>query len=279
MWCLRMFKTNKLILIIVIVLGVLLSGCTGDQDVTPIVKALPEVQQFMKEHPNAKITVTYWSKDEVVKSIEEISYHCDKAITPAAMYKAVVSEGDLKIVSWIDAENNLLICSVTEGKGGSITPTVTPTPTPTTSSIPTPTITVNPTLPPTVTPTATPTVTTIPTPTITPTPTHVPDFEVKIYDPEKDRPAQTIELVNWKAMPDDVSMRPGETVLIKVVNYPDNQEKPKFILGVYQKILGTSEMIVIKFNNRGTYDFTLIIPNKDPSILPVTYAKGSIKIY
>lgn len=121
---------------------------------------------------------------------------------------------------------------------------------------------------------AAPTVTTS-APTFTP----VPDFEVKIFDPEKDRPAQTIELVNWKAMPDYVSMRPGETVLIKVVNYPADQEVPKFIMGVYQKILGTSGMIVIKFNNRGTYDFSVIIPNNDPSINPVTYARGSIRVY
>jgi len=111
------------------------------------------------------------------------------------------------------------------------------------------------------------------------TSTPVPDFEVKIFDPEKDKPAQTIELVNWKAMPDSASMHPGETVLIKVVNYPDNQEKPKFIMGSYEKILGTSGMIVIKFNNRGTYDFRAIIPNNDPSINPVTYAKGSIIVY
>ncbi|MFH0904453.1 MAG: hypothetical protein V1854_04610 [Methanobacteriota archaeon] len=112
-----------------------------------------------------------------------------------------------------------------------------------------------------------------------PTSTQVPDFEVKIFDPEKDRPAKTIELVNWKAMPDYVSMHPGETVLVKVVNYPANQEKPKFNMSSYEKILGTSGMIVIKFNNRGTYDFTVIIPNNDPSIKPVEYAKGSIKVW
>jgi hypothetical protein len=129
---------------------------------------------------------------------------------------------------------------------------------------------------PTASPTASPTATlTTPAPTSTP----VPDFEVKIYDPEKDRPAQTIELANWKAMPDYVAMHQEETLLIKVVNYPANQEKPKFIMGSYEKILGTSGMIVIKFNNRGTYDFTVIIPNNDPSINPVIYAKGSIRIY
>ncbi|MDD5615491.1 MAG: hypothetical protein PHH85_04750 [Candidatus Methanoperedens sp.] len=125
-------------------------------------------------------------------------------------------------------------------------------------------------------------VTAAPTPIATtsaPASTPVPDFEVKIYDPAKDKPAQTIELVNWKAMPDYVSMHPGETLLIKVVNYPDYQDSPKFIMGSYEKILGTSGMIVIKFNNRGTYDFTVIIPNNDPSIKPVEYAKGSIKVW
>lgn len=115
--------------------------------------------------------------------------------------------------------------------------------------------------------------------TSAPTSTPVPDFEVTIYNPEKDKPLQTIELVNWKAMPDYVSMHPGETVLIKVVNYPDYQDPPKFIMGSYERKLGTSGMIVIKFNNRGTYDYTAIIPNTDPSISPVTYAKGSIKVY
>lgn len=115
--------------------------------------------------------------------------------------------------------------------------------------------------------------------TSAPTPTPVPDFEVKIYDPEKDKPAQTIELVNWKAMPDDVSMRPGGTLLVKVVNYPADQEIPIFIMGSYKKILGNSGMIVIKFNNRGNYDFKVIISNNDPSVIPKTYAKGLIKVY
>ncbi|MCZ7385271.1 MAG: hypothetical protein O8C63_11060 [Candidatus Methanoperedens sp.] len=68
----------------------------------------------MNEHPNAKITVTYWSKDDVANSSQEISQQCDKSITPIAMYKATISEGDLKVVSWIDAQNKIVICSSTE---------------------------------------------------------------------------------------------------------------------------------------------------------------------
>ncbi len=125
----------------VIGLAIIVSGCTGGQDVTPVFKALPEVQQFMKEHPNAKITVTYWSKEEVAQSSQEISQQCDKPITPTAMYKAIISEGDLKIVSWINAENQIVICSVTEGQKTTTTVTTTPITTITPTPIVTPVIT------------------------------------------------------------------------------------------------------------------------------------------
>jgi hypothetical protein len=118
---------KSIILIIVIGLAIVFSGCTGKQDVTSVVKSLPEVQQFMNEHPNAKITVTYWSKEEVTGSLQEINLQCDKSITPVAMYKAIVSEGNLKIISWINAENQIIICSITQGSGSSQIPTSTPT--------------------------------------------------------------------------------------------------------------------------------------------------------
>ncbi|VVB94797.1 Uncharacterised protein [uncultured archaeon] len=70
----------------------------------------------MKEHPNATITVTYWSKEEITKIEQEISQECGKSITPVAMYKATIIDDDLIIVSWINAENQILICSITKGK-------------------------------------------------------------------------------------------------------------------------------------------------------------------
>ena len=151
---------------VIIVLSIIISGCTSSQDVTPIIKTLPEIQQFLKEHPNAKIIVTYWSKEDVVKFEQEISKQCDKPITPAAMYKAVISEDDLKSIAWIDADTKTLICSTTEGKG--IT-TATPTTTAThTSVVTTPIVTQ------TYVPTPTPTHTSTPTATPTPAPTSVP---------------------------------------------------------------------------------------------------------
>jgi hypothetical protein len=108
---------KSIILIIIIGLAIALSGCTGSKDITSVVKALPEVQQFLNEHPTAKITTTYWSKEEVEKSANEITQQCDKPITPVAMYKATVSDGDLKFISWINADTQIVICSVTQGSG------------------------------------------------------------------------------------------------------------------------------------------------------------------
>ncbi len=129
-----MAKYNLYLVIEIISLAIIASGCTGGQDVTSVVKALPEVQQFMNEHPNAQITVTYWSKEEVAQYAQEISQQCDKPITPVAMYKATISEGDLKIISWINAENQIVLCSTTTGSGmpSQITPEpiyITPEPT------------------------------------------------------------------------------------------------------------------------------------------------------
>jgi formylglycine-generating enzyme required for sulfatase activity len=144
--------------IMVIVLIVLFSGCTGSQDITPALKELPEFQQFLKEHPNAKMIITYWSKEEVEKMAQEISQQCDKPITPVAMDKATISDGDLKIVSWINEENQKVVCSITVGKSLQIN---TSAPTPTDTSILTATMT------PTVNSTSTVTQTTQITPVAT----------------------------------------------------------------------------------------------------------------
>ena len=114
--------------------------------------------------------------------------------------------------------------------------------------------------------------------TPTPTSTQVPGFEVKIFDPEKDKPTKTIEINNWQAMPDQISIRPGQTVLFKVVNYPQ-RAPPNFIMGSYERKLGTAGQIVVTFNKIGNYDFRVVIPSDTPGANPTEYAKGSIRVY
>jgi len=149
---------NVIILVSMITLSIMLAGCVDNgQDISPMFKSIPEVQQFLQDHPNAKITVTYWSEEEVLEISDDISIQCDKNINPRALYKATISEGNLKVVSWIDAETQIIICTITQESSDPTPPIPTATPTP-----PIPTATPTPPIP-----TATPTP---PIPTATPTP-------------------------------------------------------------------------------------------------------------
>lgn len=123
----------------------------------------------------------------------------------------------------------------------------------------------------------TPAQTTISSPAITSTP--LPDFTVKsLYDPSRDRPFHTIELVNWRATPDELRVRPGESVLIKISDYTLQSSLTLILNSSHEENLGTSGARMIIFNNKGQYSFDAIIRSPDPSILPRTYAKGIITV-
>lgn len=114
-----MSKNQNCFLIVILILIVIVSGCIDNRDISSAVKSMPEVQQFMKEHPDAKISVTYWSKEEVIQASQEISDDCGKNIIPSAMYKAIISESNERIISWINAENKMVICTTTQGNDNS----------------------------------------------------------------------------------------------------------------------------------------------------------------
>lgn len=140
------------------------------------------------------------------------------------------------------------------------------------------TVTPVPTPPPTLTQTLTP----APTQTLTPTATAaqiVSDFVVKIYDPSKDTPTNTIELTSNGANPNTLSIRPENSVLIKITGYSSQSPLTLILNNTYSRNLGTGGAVVVTFNKRGTYNFKAIIPSGDPNILPKTYAEGTIRVY
>lgn len=110
-----MVKYSSIPLIAIIGLALLVSGCIYGKDNIPEVESSPGVQQLSNESLSAKIALTYWSKEDVAKLAKEISQQCEKSIEPAAMYRITIREGDLKVVSWVDAETRILICSATDG--------------------------------------------------------------------------------------------------------------------------------------------------------------------
>lgn len=136
----------------------------------------------------------------------------------------------------------------------------------------------------TVTVTVTPTPTLTLTPTLTPTPTAAPtvsDFIVKdYYNPSTDIPTKTMVFqTNYVVEPNQVSIRSGESVLIKITEWSLPFSLTLVLNNSYQKYLGGSGSAFVTFNKKGTYSVEGIIPSGDPSIKSKTYATGTITVY
>lgn len=103
---------NHVKIVTIILLAILLTGCTTNRaDFDSIVRSMPEIQQIMKAHPDAKITVTYWTTEEVESISGDVGLQCGKNITPRPLYKAIVSDREVEVVNWIDPVNRVIVCS------------------------------------------------------------------------------------------------------------------------------------------------------------------------
>lgn len=118
-------------------------------------------------------------------------------------------------------------------------------------------------------------------PTAVPTepPLQQPDFTVSTYNPSVDKPTRTIEFKNNRAVPDTLSIRPGNSVLFIITDYTIGSPLTLLLDSSYERNLGTSGAVVVTFNNIGTYNFRAIIPSGDPNIIPRQYATGTITVY
>lgn len=140
------------------------------------------------------------------------------------------------------------------------------------------TVTPIPTPPPTITQTPTST----PTPTIAPTVAATPEisyFTIKNYDPSTDITKYTINLRNWAADPPTLSLRPGDTVLIKISDTYVPSPLTIILNNKEKRYLGTSGAVVVTFNNRGTFNLKVMLVSDDPTISPKPYAEGTITVY
>jgi len=162
---------NHAKIVTIILLAILLTGCTTNgADFDSVVRSMPEIQQIMKAHPDAKITVTYWTTEEVETISGEIGLQCGKNITPRPLYKAIVSDREVEVVNWIDPINRVIVCSQLV----LVQETATPNPEVTSTETPTATLTATATETETRTATATATITATATETETATATATP---------------------------------------------------------------------------------------------------------
>lgn len=230
---------SKILFICMVVLAIGFSGCIDDkQDINSFVKSMPEVQQFMESYPNAKISIIYWTKEEVDTNSDEINKQCGRIITPRALYKVIINDPDNTIIGWIDAEKQIAICTMS-------TPIATLRPTPIKTNIPRSSST--PTLTPTPRPSLIPTLTSTPTSTPTPTP---------IAEPQE----YLVRIKNYQFIPTN-GMEINRSDTIQFRNFEDAKQSRILVSvdGIWEdeQYISYMKYVTYTFNESGVYTFYL----------------------
>ncbi|HDD72575.1 MAG TPA: hypothetical protein ENG00_00625, partial [Candidatus Aenigmarchaeota archaeon] len=107
---------RKLITFIAVTLIILSSGCVN---VSPedFAMANPLISRFLEEHPNARISVTHFSRNQAEGMLDIIKKDCDNPYLEAKEYYRITvtdNETGLKAVVWIDWENRIVECAYKE---------------------------------------------------------------------------------------------------------------------------------------------------------------------
>lgn len=104
------------------------------------------------------------------------------------------------------------------------------------------------------------------------------NFSVKVYNPDTDKPTNTMELINRRFNPQTLSTPTGSTVLIRISDY--TLRNPLiFTLDSYEKSLGTGGAVVVTFNKKGIYNLKAVISSGDPNVMPQTYGEAVVTVY
>jgi hypothetical protein len=105
---------------------------------TDVARAMPEIQSFLKAHPDARITTTYWTKSAVSADLESIQKVCGPQFSAGNYYKVVFESSEASVLAWVDLKEKIVVCSIIQGKGAQATPITQPVVTSVPFATPTP---------------------------------------------------------------------------------------------------------------------------------------------
>jgi hypothetical protein len=103
---------KALLPIIFVAAVVATSGCVNF-DPEAFAKAMPMIQEFLEEHPNAEIHIVHYSPLEAIEMLDFIKEDCGKTTVEVKEYYFVNitdPDSDLIIRAWIDWSNRLVEC-------------------------------------------------------------------------------------------------------------------------------------------------------------------------
>jgi len=90
-------------LFLVLLSFIFVSGCISDP--TAIARALPEINNFLEENPNADITVVVWSGPD-----SEFKEVCGTTPGSEPLYYVNMIDGEDRVVAWIEIDSQQLVC-------------------------------------------------------------------------------------------------------------------------------------------------------------------------
>jgi len=108
---------KKILIVLLLACVITVSGCVGGgtTDVTSVVKTIPQVQEFLREYPNAEITAVLWSSSYIQSNMDKIKEDCIPAIEDKAYYKVDIQENELKMTAWVSSDDYTVVCIYKEG--------------------------------------------------------------------------------------------------------------------------------------------------------------------
>lgn len=108
---------SKKVILAILMATVIASGCTdSNADVTAAAEALPQVQEFLDENPDAEITAVRWNSDYLQDNQDQIPEKCRPAIEMEKdHYKVDIQDEEEQINVWLGAEQKEVMCIKREG--------------------------------------------------------------------------------------------------------------------------------------------------------------------
>ena len=108
---------KKYIIGILLIFVLLISACSS-MDPLALVKANSQVQQFLKDYPNADVLMTRLSETQIADENVVVKEVCGIELEEKPYYKVKImdTDSDLEIYAYIDIETEDMVCLIKIGK-------------------------------------------------------------------------------------------------------------------------------------------------------------------
>ncbi|MDD5417687.1 MAG: hypothetical protein PHW96_02245 [Candidatus Nanoarchaeia archaeon] len=104
---------RKILPFFILTSAILVAGCTSE-NINSVIKALPQVKDFLSQYSDADFSVVYWNAEYTQNHLSEILELCGKTIDVKDYYYAVISGENTSMKLWVDKDTYDIACLIKE---------------------------------------------------------------------------------------------------------------------------------------------------------------------